>query len=355
MTGLRKRYWTQGVTMFTIALGVRHGRVSGAGPLSTANGTEQGFKMALTGVLRPGHIQLRVLDIEESARFYGEVLGLVETGRDDQGRVFFKAWDERDHNSVILREADEAGMDFIGYKVANEAALDQLEKALQDYGVETRRIPEGDLLETGERVRFTMPTGHEWELFANKTMVGTSLSGVNPKSWHPDSERGIAPLRFDHALLYGPGVNDAMDILVNVLGFWLTEYVTLPETDVKGALWLSCGQKAHDIAFVEHPEPGRFHHVAFLMESWEKVLRAAQIMAVNDVPVDMGPTQHGITRGGTIYAWDPSGNRFETFQGGTAPYPDWGPIAWTWEGLGEGGGLDMSKRMLHDTFLTVVT
>ncbi len=96
-------------------------------------------------------------------------------------------------------------------------------------------------------------------------------------------------------------------------------------------------------------------HVSFLLDSWEKVLRAAQIMAVNDVPVDVGPTQHGITRGGTIYAWDPSGNRFETFQGGSAPYPDWGPIGWTWEGLGEGGGLDVSKRVLHDTFLTVVT
>jgi catechol 2,3-dioxygenase len=311
--------------------------------------------MALNGVLRPGHIQIRVLDLDAGVHFYRDVLGLQETGRDDQGRVYLKTWDERDHNSVILREADEAGMDFIGFKVASEATLDQLEKALHEWGAETRRLPAGDLLETGERVRFTLPTGHEWELFATKTLVGNSVGHFNPKPWHEDADRGIAPLRFDHALLYGPNVNEAMDLLVNVLGFWLTEYVTLPDSDVKGALWLSCSNKAHDIAFVEHPEPGRFHHAAFLLESWEKVLRAAQIMAANDVPIDIGPTQHGITRGGTIYAWDPSGNRFETFQGGTAPYPDWGPVAWTWEGLGEGGGLDVSKRVLHDTFLTVVT
>lgn len=311
--------------------------------------------MSLNGVLRPGHIQLRMLDLEEGVRFYRDVLGLQETGRDAQGRVYLKTWDERDHHSVILREADEAGMDFIGYKVLNESTLDQLEKALQDYGVATERLPAGEMLETGDRVRFTLPTGHVWELFATKKLLGNSLGNLNPKPWHEDSDRGIAPIRFDHALLYGPGVNDAMDILVNVLGFWLTEYVTLPDTDVKGALWLSCSNKAHDIAFVEHPEPGRFHHVAFLMESWERVLRAAQIMSRNDVPVDIGPTQHGITRGGTIYAWDPSGNRFETFQGGSAPYPDWGPIAWTWEGLGEGGGLDVSKRVLHESFLTIVT
>ena len=49
--------------------------------------------MATTGVMRPGHIQLRVLDLDESVEFYKNVLGLVETGRDRQGRVYFKAWD----------------------------------------------------------------------------------------------------------------------------------------------------------------------------------------------------------------------------------------------------------------------
>ena len=204
-------------------------------------------------------------------------------------------------------------------------------------------------------VRLRLVRGEVIELYAHKTFTGCDRGNTDPKHYSPGMDRGIAPMRFDHALLYGPNVNEVLDLLTNVLGFWLTEYVTLPDTDVKGALWLSCSNKAHDIAFVENAEPGRFHHAAFLLESWEKVLRAAQIMAANDVPVDMGPTQHGITRGGTIYAWDPSGNRFETFQGGTAPYPDWGPVAWTWEGLGEGGGLDVSKRVLHESFLTVVT
>jgi catechol 2,3-dioxygenase len=46
--------------------------------------------MAMTGVLRPGHAQVRVLNLEESVHFYRNVLGLVETGRDDQGRVYFQ-------------------------------------------------------------------------------------------------------------------------------------------------------------------------------------------------------------------------------------------------------------------------
>lgn len=311
--------------------------------------------MALTGVTRPGHIQLRVLDLDEAVRFYRDVLGLTETGRDASGRVYFKAWDERDHSSVILRQADRAGMDFFGFKVLDEATLTKLEADLKAYGVATERIPAGELLETGERVRFTIPTGHAIELFATKKFVGNGLEPVNPKPWSPASDRGIAPVRLDHALLYGPDVGGVLKLFTEVLGFNLTEYVTLPDSDEKGALWLSCSNKAHDIAFVVHPDPGKLHHVSFLLDSWDKVLRAADIMAVNDVKVDIGPTRHGITRGGTIYAWDPSGNRFETFMGGTAPYPDWPAIHWTWEGLGEGGGLDVAQRKLHDTFLTVVT
>lgn len=311
--------------------------------------------MAMTGVLRPGHIQVRVLDLDEGVRFYRDVLGLEEMGRDPSGRVYLKAWDERDHHSVILRQADRAGMDFMAFKVDSDATLDKLEADLQAYGLTTSRIPAGDLLETGERVRFEIPSGHQIELYAHKSFVGSDLGQKDPKPYSPKFDKGIAPMRFDHALLYGPNVDKVLELFTKVLGFHLAEFVTLPDSDDKGALWLCCSNKAHDIAFVIHPEPGMLHHLSFYMESWERVFRAADIMSANDIKVDIGPTRHGITRGGTIYAWDPSGNRFETFSGGNSSYPDLPPIEWSWEGLGEGGGLDVAHRKLHETFLTVVT
>lgn len=311
--------------------------------------------MALTGVLRPGHVQLRVMDLDAAVHHYRDVLGLEEMGRDDSGRVYLKAWDERDHHSIILRQTDRAGMDFFGFKVADEATLDKLEADVRNFGLTTERIPAGDLLETGERVRFEIPSGHLIELYATKTFVGSDLGQKDPKPYSPKFDKGIAPMRFDHALLYGPNVDKVLELFTQVLGFHLAEYVTLPGTDIKGALWLCCSNKAHDIAFVIHPEPGKLHHVSFYMESIDRVFRAADIMAANDVKVDIGPTRHGITRGGTIYAWDPSGNRFETFAGGNSSYPDQPSIEWSWEGLGEGGGLDVAHRKLHETFLTVVT
>ena len=309
--------------------------------------------MAMTGVLRPGHAQIRVLDLEESINFYKNVLGLVETGRDSQGRVYFKAWDERDHNSVIIRQADKPGIDFFSFKVDSKATLDKFDADLQAYGVKTERIPAGELLETGERVRFSIPTGHQLELYADKTDIGNGQPYLNPEAWVPAAEHGIAPTRLDHALLYGPDIDGAREILVSVLGFHLVEHIVLEDGKTDLAIWLSCSTKAHDIAFVRHPEPGKLHHVSFLLESWEKVLRAADLMSMNRVKIDMGPTRHGVTRGTTIYAFDPSGNRFETFCGGTFGYPDWKPIKWTFDEVGR--GVFYHDRALNEAFLSVVT
>ena len=309
--------------------------------------------MAMTGVLRPGHLALRVLDLDESINFYTNVLGLVETGRDPQGRVYFKAWDERDHNSLIIRQADRAGMDFFGFKVDSVATLGKLEKDLNAYGVATRRIEAGDMLETGERVRFTLPTGHEFELYAEKTDVGNGQKYHNPDPWIPAAEHGIAPSRLDHALLYGPDIEKAQAILQDVLGFYLVEHIVLEDGKTDLAIWLSTSIKAHDIAFVRHPEPGKLHHVSFLLDSWEKVLRAADIMSMNRVSIDIGPTRHGVTRGTTIYAFDPSGNRFETFCGGYQCYPDWKPITWTMDEVG--AGVFYHDRKLNEAFLSVVS
>ncbi|WP_407280635.1 catechol 2,3-dioxygenase [Aromatoleum evansii] len=310
--------------------------------------------MAMTGVLRPGHAQVRVLNLEEAVKFYRDVLGLVETGCDAQGRVYFKCWDERDHNSYVIREADRAGIDFFAFKVLDKATLDKLDADLQVYGIKTERIPAGEMLETGERVRFELPSGHVMELYAEKTVIGNGLPIVNPAPWTRQREHGIGPVRLDHALLYGPNVAEVQKIFTEVLGFYLVERVLTPDGENNAAIWLSCSHKVHDIAFAEYPEKGKLHHCSFLMESWEQVLRAGDIMSMNKVAVDIGPTRHGVTRGCTIYAWDPSGNRFETFMGGYQPYPDnTEPLTWTFDNFGQ--GLDYPQRKLHETFLTVVS
>ncbi len=308
--------------------------------------------MAMTGVLRPGHAIVRVLDLEESVNFYTNVMGLKETGRDPSGRVYFKCQDERDHNSFIIRQADRAGIDCFAFKVLNEATLDLLDGRLREYGIKTERIPEGEMLETGERVRFQIPTGHVIELYAAKTDVGNGLGYLNPAPWLPDT-KGINPVRLDHCLLYGPDIEAAHKLFDHVLEFSVVERALLEDGLTDLGLWLTCSAKAHDIAFVRHNEPGKLHHVSFLLETWEQVLRAADILSMNKASIDIGPTRHGITRGTTIYFFDPSGNRLEVFCGGYQWYPDMETTIWTWDEIGT--GIFYHDRKLNEAFLNVLT
>src|SRR2546426_5035756 len=122
--------------------------------------------MALTGVLRPGHVAIRVLEMAPALKHYVNVLGLIETARDEKGRVYLKAWDEHDHHSIVLREADEPGMDYFGIKVDSDATLDAMAGKLAQRGIECTNIAAGEHLATGRRVRFVAPTGHAFELYA---------------------------------------------------------------------------------------------------------------------------------------------------------------------------------------------
>lgn len=303
------------------------------------------------GVMRAGHVQIRVLDMDEALAHYRDLLGLIEVARDDS-KAYLKGWTEVDEYSVILRQADTAGMDFMGFKVLDESTLDNLRQDLIDFGVEVTDIPAGDLPNCGRRVSFVTPTGHTMELYATKAQSGKwGVSNRNPEAW-PQNLTGMKATRFDHCLLYGDDVDGTLAIFTEVLGFSLAEQVVDPE-DNKIALFLACSMKEHDVAFIKHEEKGKLHHASFYLETWESVLKAADLISMTDTPIDIGPTRHGLTHGQTIYFFDPSGNRTEVFAGGDYHYPDHEVITWDVEQLGK--AIFYHDRELNDRFLTVVT
>ena len=88
--------------------------------------------MAISGVLRPGHVALRVMDLEPAVEHYTQVIGLNEVARDSEGRVYLKAWDEHDLFSLVLIEADAPGLDHYAFKVLNTETLEGYAKRITD-------------------------------------------------------------------------------------------------------------------------------------------------------------------------------------------------------------------------------
>lgn len=306
--------------------------------------------MAMKGVLRPGFCQIRVLDRDAAVKHYVDLLGLavVDTGAD--GRVYLKAWDEFDRHSVILRPAVDAGVDLFAFKVDSEEQLDEFERRITAYGMEVTHVPAGEQPGVGRRLAVTLASGHRIELYHTIERAAQAPQVHNPYIW-PKPPHGIGAVRMDHILMYGPAIEKNLDFFTTVLDFSLTEKIELPDGLL--AIWLSCSTKAHDIAFVRHAEPGKLHHLAFFLEDWTAIGRAADLMIHTDTPIDIGPTRHGVTRGQTIYFFDPSGNRNEVYAGGYTFYPD-DPLR-TWDQNELGRGIFYYEKQLNERFLTVVT
>lgn len=306
--------------------------------------------MAITGVLRPGFVQLRVLDMEKSLEHYLKRIGLYEVMRGADGRVYLKAREEFDHHSIILRQADNAGIDLTSFKVASEAELNQFEHRIKEYGLAVDHVEAGEQPGIGRRIGFTIPTGHRVELYAHADHSDPKPLIHNPDVWNVEPH-GMGAKCFDHTLLYGPNIPETLDFFETVLGFKCAERVDTPDGVL--AVWLSCGMKAHDIAFVKHEEPNKLHHVSFVLENWNAVGYAADIMARYDISIDVGPTRHGITQGQTIYFFDPSGNRNEVFSGGYTFYPDEPVRVWDADQIGK--AIFYYERQLNEAFLSVIT
>ena len=90
-----------------------------------------------------------------------------------------------------------------------------------------------------------------------------------------------------------------------------------------------------------------------LLESQNDVGHAADIIARYNIALDIGPTRHGITRGQTIYFFDPSGSRNEVFAGGYSYYPDNPTRVWTVDEIGK--SVFYYEKELNDRVLGVVT
>jgi len=156
----------------------------------------------------------------------------------------------------------------------------------------------------------------------------------------------------DHCLLYGPNSAEAERYFTEVLGMFTPEICNTPDGK-RFATWLTSGNKAHDVAFVEYEKPGKMHHFAFLLQDWNDIGNAADVMARYGIKRDVGPTRHAITRGQTIYLFEPSGNRIETYAGGYTAYPDHPMRKWDIEQIGK--GLFYYEGELIPSFLQIVT
>jgi catechol 2,3-dioxygenase len=299
------------------------------------------------GVERLGHVQVRVTDLDASCAYYTNVLGLKEVERDGD-RAYLKAWDEHDHHSLILRRAATPGLDHMAWKLETAADLEQIETRAERAGAHVERLPPGTQSGMGPAIRFGSPSGHDVVLFFGMEKVGNGLPKLNPMP-RPAGLIGIAPPRLDHMLVTTEHVPESAQFFKDVMGFRLVEQVTTDD-GVQLCAFMERSRTPHDIAFVPGNDGG-LHHFAYWLDNFSDLAGAADLLRMNNVNIDIGPTRHGISRGHTIYFFDPDGNRNEVFTGGYYVDSDFEPITWSADQLGP--AIFYYEGKLNERFLSV--
>ena len=152
-------------------------------------------------------------------------------------------------------------------------------------------------------------------------------------------------------LINAEEVGESTQFYMDVLGFRITEQL-LDGNGHQLGTWLERSHSPHDLAIVHGPNGG-LHHFAFWLDDWNAVREAADTLAFNGVNIDVAPTRHGVTRGYTVYFFDPVGNRNEMFTGGSWVDPDFEPITWTEDNIGR--AVFYYEGELNERFMRVHT
>ncbi|MDR2048169.1 MAG: VOC family protein, partial [Treponema sp.] len=229
--------------------------------------------MAIHGTMRPGLIQLKVLDLDKTLDFYKNILGLDEVGRTSDGRVMLKCYDEFDHHSVVLRMDKTAGLDYVGFKVTNAQELEDIKAKTEKFGYQVTEVaPDTEQPGFGKQYKFKLCTGHEFHIYADVKMAEKHPQIKNPDIWN-ELPRGMRAVRLDHFLLYGPGIEEAERFMKEVFDMFVPEICNTPDGK-RLATWITGNNKPHDLAFVEYPKPNTIHHIGFYLQTWEDILNA---------------------------------------------------------------------------------
>ncbi|MFN0161182.1 MAG: VOC family protein [Burkholderiales bacterium] len=257
-----------------------------------------------------GYVALNVTDIERSARFYVDLLGLTPVAP-ASGDVRYLRCSE-DHHNVILHAAPRPGLKRIGFEMESRAALEALHASLVAGGHAVREMSaeECALLHQGSGIRLVEPcTGATLEFYE-------SMREFGGQPFVPTVAR---IQRLGHVVMRTPEYAGAVEFFTDVLGFRISD-------SIDGAVtFLRCFPNPfhHSLGIGSGRERG-LHHVNFMVTEVDDIGRALWRFNRAEVPIVNGPGRHPPSGSMFLYFLDPDGMTLE-YSFGMEEFPEIAP------------------------------
>ncbi|MEO8971525.1 MAG: VOC family protein [Ktedonobacteraceae bacterium] len=246
--------------------------------------------MAIVDVKSISHVALKTRNVEQQTDFYTQMVGLGETERDNDGRVYLRC--NANHHSVVLIPSAETGLDHYALNVGSLATLEAAANALSKAGIpyETEGSNERG---QGISLRLRDPDGYVVELIGEMAQVSPTYG-----------PRAVQPRKLGHLTLLVENCKRSAEFYSQVLGFRVSDWVD----DI--FLWMRCNPDHHGLAFARTGSI-QMHHFAFEVGDISYLVRQAEHLKQNGSVLLYGPGRHGPGQNQFEYFRDPEANLVE--------------------------------------------
>lgn len=254
-----------------------------------------------------GYIGFASPKAEEWLAFGPEVLGLEVAGRGPDGAVRLRVDDAA--YRIVVHPGARDDLAYLGWTVADAAALDAAVVALEEQGLAVER---GDAELAGLRAVsdlawFVDPFGFRHELAWGQLVRPSTFRPGRPLAGFVTGPGGLG-----HAVLIVPDLERALRFYTGVLGFRLSDRIDAGIS----VRFLHCNPRHHSLAIGGAPGMVGVHHLMLEVASLDDVGTALDLCERRGIPLAMTLGRHTNDHMTSFYLRTPSGFEIEYGWGG---------------------------------------
>jgi 2,3-dihydroxy-p-cumate/2,3-dihydroxybenzoate 3,4-dioxygenase len=258
---------------------------------------------------KPGYVALNVSDLDQSVKFYRDLVGLQLEERVGDDMAFLRCSD--DHHNLVLCQSDEPGIKRLAFELESPDDVDRARHYIVEQGWTLEEVPatEVSLLGQGRTLRFRVPEHSlTFEFYADM-----------PRAATPYVPTVARILRLGHVVVRCRNRDAFLEVLTERLNFRVSDQFG------DQVAFLRCFPNPFHHSFgVSRGDGDGLHHVNFMVTDVDDIGRAANRMRKNGVEVVYGPGRHDISNSIFLYYLDPD-NLTTEYSFGMEEFPEEGP------------------------------
>ena len=254
---------------------------------------------------RLGYLALNVSDLERSARFYEDIVGLQRS--ETRGNsVFFRCSDR--HHDIVLHKAPTPGLKRIGWQMEAATQVQTLEQHFHGLGIPTQRVSNREAVDLATDGGFRMrepTTGVLMEFYSH---MDTASEVFHPS--HTKIER------LGHVVLASADMAETEKFFAENMNFKVSDRIE------NGVVHMRCfPNPLHHSFGIGAGQAAQLHHVNFMVTDMDDIGRANTRMKSHKVPIVYGPGKHPQSESVFFYFLDPDGLTLE-YSYGMEEFPE---------------------------------